>query len=103
MNEVRRGSPNTTRARDRIAASASSNPRISGRELGGRQHPSLPRAQRRLRYIRRLERSPDAEERWLALLARLGQRLDDDLIDKELDAAVGASEGALQLFVRSSP
>jgi hypothetical protein len=102
MTEVRGQPLGTAGARDEIAASASSNTRVNGSDLGGRQRHSLTRAQRRLRYIGRLQRSPDAEVRWLVLLARLGQRLDDDLVDKELDAAVGATEGALQLFVRSS-
>jgi hypothetical protein len=59
-----------------------------------------PRAARRLRYIRRIEGAPDAEGRWNAFLSRLARQfdIDDDAIDRALDAIVDAPADALALL-----
>ena len=72
-----------------------------GGKPGTRQYGRVVtnRGARRLRYIRRIESTPDAEARWALLLARLGQQLDIDReIDQALDAVADVAPSALALL-----
>jgi hypothetical protein len=75
--------------------------RTLNRPSRDRQHFRLGLAgtERRERYIRRIESTPDAEARWALLLARPGQQLDIDReIDQALDAVADVAPSALALL-----
>jgi hypothetical protein len=111
MEKVRGGSCSATRARGRIAASASSNLPVSnetqrfsqGRSAGSLQPRLSARAARRVRYIRKIEDSDAPTARWALLLDRLGRQFDiDDELDRALDALVEVPPEVLAYYTRVS-
>jgi hypothetical protein len=61
-----------------------------------------PRGARRLRYIKRIERSVDAPGRWALFVAQIAQLVDDDELDHCLGAVVEAPADRVQLFAEAS-